>query len=87
MAAYKPVIACNSGGPVETIKNGETGFLCDPNPRDFSSAMSNFIRDPHLAERMGREAREHVINSFSTKTLGERLNRFLVDKIARQKIE
>ncbi|KAF7141026.1 hypothetical protein RHSIM_Rhsim06G0208700 [Rhododendron simsii] len=27
MAAYKPVIACNSGGHVETIKNGVTGFL------------------------------------------------------------
>ncbi|KAM7497675.1 hypothetical protein LguiA_022089 [Lonicera macranthoides] len=87
MAAYKPVIACNSGGPVETIKNGETGFLCDPNPGDFYWAMANFIRDPHLAERMGREAREHVISSFSTKTFGDRLNQFLVDKIARQKIE
>ncbi|KAM1041810.1 hypothetical protein ACFX2C_030940 [Malus domestica] len=32
MAAHKPVILCNSGGPVETVKNGETGFLCDCNP-------------------------------------------------------
>ncbi|KAL9403699.1 hypothetical protein Peur_000671 [Populus x canadensis] len=29
-AAHKPVIACNSGGPVETVKDGETGFLCNP---------------------------------------------------------
>ncbi|KAH9723133.1 GDP-Man:Man(1)GlcNAc(2)-PP-Dol alpha-1,3-mannosyltransferase [Citrus sinensis] len=32
MAAYKPVSACDSGGPVETIKNEVTGFLCNPTP-------------------------------------------------------
>ncbi|BBH03001.1 UDP-Glycosyltransferase superfamily protein, partial [Prunus dulcis] len=31
MAAHKPVIACNSGGPVETVKDGATGFLCEGN--------------------------------------------------------
>ena len=46
MAAHKPVIACNSGGPVETIKDGETGFLCDPTPQKFSLAMAKLIQDP-----------------------------------------
>ncbi|WJX21022.1 hypothetical protein P8452_10499 [Trifolium repens] len=79
MAAYKPVIACNSGGPVESIKNGVTGFLCDPTPQEFSSAMANLINDPQRAEEMGREARRHVVESFSTKTFGNRLNSYLVD--------
>lgn len=30
MAAGKPVLACNSGGPVESIVDGVTGFLCAP---------------------------------------------------------
>ncbi|KAJ6950056.1 hypothetical protein NC651_003893 [Populus alba x Populus x berolinensis] len=30
IAAHKPVLACNSGGLVETVKGEETGFLCDP---------------------------------------------------------
>ncbi|CAI9784265.1 unnamed protein product [Fraxinus pennsylvanica] len=63
MAAHKPVIACNSGGPVETVKNGVTGFLCDPSPQEFSTAMANFIRDPQMSEAMGREARKHVHQS------------------------
>ncbi|KAI8001515.1 Alpha-1,3/1,6-mannosyltransferase ALG2 [Camellia lanceoleosa] len=84
MAAHKPVIACNSGGPVETIKNGVTGFLCDPRPQDFSLAMAKFIQDPQTAERMGLEARQHVTESFSTKIFGQRLNRILVD-VARAK--
>ncbi|KAA8526752.1 hypothetical protein F0562_009019 [Nyssa sinensis] len=86
MAAHKPVIACNSGGPVETIKNGVTGFLCDPTPQEFSLAMAKFIQDPQMAEKMGGEAWQHVIESFSTKIFGQRLNRFLVD-IARGKRE
>ncbi|KAI8552983.1 hypothetical protein RHMOL_Rhmol06G0309800 [Rhododendron molle] len=83
MAAYKPVIACNSGGPVETIKNGMTGFLCGPSPQEFSSAMEKFIRDPQMAERMGSEARQHVVESFST-YIGQHLNQILLD-IARGK--
>ncbi|GMP65823.1 hypothetical protein CsSME_00026461 [Camellia sinensis var. sinensis] len=86
MAAHKPVIACNSGGPVETIKNGVTGFLCDPSPQDFSLAMAKFIQDPQMAERMGLKARQHVAESFSTKIFGQRLNRILVD-VARGKRE
>lgn len=86
MAAYKPVIACNSGGPVETVKHGVTGFLCDPSPREFASAMSNFIQDPHMSEKMGQDARQHVAESFSTKIFGQHLNRYLVD-VARGKKE
>lgn len=70
MAAYKPVVACNSGGLVETVKSEVTGYLCEPTPEDFSKAME----DSELANRMGTEAREHVVESFSTKTFGQRLN-------------
>ncbi|KAK8647793.1 hypothetical protein V6N13_121520 [Hibiscus sabdariffa] len=56
MAANKPVIACNSGGPVETIKDGETGFLCDPNPKEFALAMAKLLQDPEMARQMGEQA-------------------------------
>ncbi|KAJ6770299.1 ALPHA-13/16-MANNOSYLTRANSFERASE ALG2 [Salix purpurea] len=78
MAAHKPVIACNSGGPVETVKDAETGFLCDPNPEDFSLAMAKVIQDPQMASRMGGEARKHVAESFSTKIFGQHLNQYLI---------
>lgn len=56
MAACKPVIACNSVGPVESIKNGETGLLCNPTPEEFSSAMARFIQHDKLAEQMGQSS-------------------------------
>ena len=39
MAAGKPVVACNSGGPVETIIDGITGFVCAPLPEVCDSAL------------------------------------------------
>ncbi|KAL6495342.1 hypothetical protein OROGR_029905 [Orobanche gracilis] len=84
MASHKPVIACNSGGPVETIKNGVTGYLCEPSPREFSMAMANFVRDPQMSKTMGQEGRQHVVRSFSTKIFSQHLNAYVVD-IARGK--
>ena len=79
MAAYKPVIACNSGGPVETVKDGVTGFLCDSTPESFSLAMAKFLQDPEMAKRMGEEAKQHVTESFSTEIFGQHLNEYLVN--------
>ena len=86
MAAYKPVIACNSGGPTETVKHEVTGFLCDPTPQGFSLAMGKFIQDPDLAQRMGECARQHVVESFSNKVFGQYLNQYIVD-IVRGKLD
>lgn len=79
MAAQKPVIACNSGGPVETVKHEVTGFLCDPNPLEFAKSMSKLMADPEMAAKMGKEARRHVTEKFSTKSFGEQLNRYVFD--------
>ncbi|KAM7278690.1 hypothetical protein ACFE04_005824 [Oxalis oulophora] len=79
MAAHKPVIACNSGGPVETVKDGVTGFLCEPTPLAFSLAMAKFTQDPEMARKMGEEAQRHVTESFSTKTFGKQLNSFITE--------
>lgn len=79
MAAQKPVIACNSGGPVETIRHEVTGFLCDPTPLEFSKSMARLLADTEMAAKMGKEARRHVTEKFSTKTFGEQLNRYVLD--------
>ncbi|XP_024522119.1 alpha-1,3/1,6-mannosyltransferase ALG2-like isoform X1 [Selaginella moellendorffii] len=73
MAAGKPVIACRSGGPMESVLHAKTGFLCDPKPAAFASAMLEFVRDPNLAKSMGSSARSHVRDRFSRQTFGSRL--------------
>ncbi|RLN13210.1 hypothetical protein C2845_PM09G22480 [Panicum miliaceum] len=79
MAAHKPVIACNSGGPVETVVNEVTGFLCGPSLTAFSKAMLKLAGDHDLAVRMGKQARDHVVQKFSTKTFGDLLNSYVLN--------
>lgn len=70
---------------METVKNGVTGYLCEPTPEDFSSAMARFIENPELANKLGTEARKHVVESFSVKTLGQKLNQYLVEVVSSPK--
>lgn len=43
MASGRPVIACDSGGPRESVQHGVTGFLCKPSPDAFASAMQMLL--------------------------------------------
>jgi alpha-1,3/alpha-1,6-mannosyltransferase len=49
MACARPVIACDSGGPLESIRPGVTGFLVKPGPDAFAAAMlSLMVQHPSL---------------------------------------
>ena len=39
MAAGRPVVACDSGGPRETVVHDRTGLLCQPTPAAFADAL------------------------------------------------
>ena len=43
MSHGRPVIACNSGGPIETVVSERTGYLCDANPESFGEAMLKIL--------------------------------------------
>lgn len=69
-----PVIAVKSGGPLETVSDGETGFLCQQDKADFAKAMLAFIQDPELSEKMGEAGKQRVLEKFSFETFTEQLN-------------
>mmetsp|Transcript_6919 Transcript_6919/g.27040 ORF Transcript_6919/g.27040 Transcript_6919/m.27040 type:complete len:266 (-) Transcript_6919:2706-3503(-) len=83
MAAGKPVLACNSGGPVETIIDGTTGFVCSPLPEDFSSAMEKIYSSPMVAARMGNIGRHHVKTNFSLEKFGTELHFHINDLLTK----
>lgn len=78
MAAGRAVIACNSGGPRESVVDGETGYLCQPTAKSFASAMKKLM-DESTAEKLGVQAREHVQRNFSRNAFGKRLNDIVID--------
>lgn len=48
-----PLVTSNSRGPVDFMKNGETGYICDPNkPEEFAKAISDIKSDKHLRIKM-----------------------------------
>jgi alpha-1,3/alpha-1,6-mannosyltransferase len=60
-----PVIAANSGGPLETIADGVTGYLCDAAPDKFCDAMSRFVTDENLHKKLGSAGKQRVLEKFS----------------------
>ena len=73
MAAGRPVVACNSGGPRESVLMGRTGYLCDPEPSAWADAMAALLAGG-AAERLGTAARQHVQRRFSRAAFGQDLN-------------
>ncbi|XP_028837175.1 alpha-1,3/1,6-mannosyltransferase ALG2 isoform X1 [Denticeps clupeoides] len=69
-----PVIAADSGGPLESVAHGETGFLCPPTPDSFAEAMERLARQPRLGPEMGEAGRRRVLKLFSQKAFSEQLH-------------
>jgi alpha-1,3/alpha-1,6-mannosyltransferase len=78
MASGKPVIACNSGGPLESVVQGETGYLCKPLAEMFAAAMKELMKEG-VSERMGKQAQVHVRKKFSRAAFGEKLNQAVME--------
>jgi glycosyltransferase involved in cell wall biosynthesis len=52
----KPVITCaDSGEPARLVQNGESGYVCSPDPRQIAVRIEQLVRMPALAETMGRK--------------------------------
>lgn len=56
MAYGKPVVAVDGGGPRETVRHNETGFLVPPDADRFADALHALATSPELVRRMGQAA-------------------------------
>ncbi|KAJ7331170.1 Alpha-1,3-mannosyltransferase-like protein [Desmophyllum pertusum] len=74
MYMKRPVIAVNSGGPLETIQNGVTGFLCNPDAESFALAMQKFLKNPSLRSTLGDAGKQNVIKKFSFDVFAQHLH-------------
>jgi len=80
MSFSKPVIAANQGGPRESIADGVTGLLAEPNEQDFALKMARVARDGKLARKLGEEGRKRAMQ-FDWKSAAMRMDG-LVQKAA-----
>jgi alpha-1,3/alpha-1,6-mannosyltransferase len=74
MAAGRPVLAVNDGGPTETVVEGETGFLRPASASAFAEALRRLLTEPATADRLGRAGRARAEREFSLTRFGAQLD-------------
>jgi phosphatidylinositol alpha-1,6-mannosyltransferase len=73
-AAGKPVVGGRSGGAVEAIEEGVTGYLVDPdNADELVGVLRKLLLDPELREKLGAAGARRVRAEFNWKTRAEAL--------------
>ncbi len=65
MACGIPVLALREGGPLDTVQDGVTGFLLDPDPERFAEALLRLESAPELRQRLGAAARQAVLDYWT----------------------
>jgi glycosyltransferase involved in cell wall biosynthesis len=69
-ASRKAVItATDSGGPAELVKDGETGYVCNPNPKAMAERMDQLAEDENLAQRLGAKSLDFISQITWEKTI------------------
>ncbi len=79
----KPVISVAEGGPLESVIDGETGFLVPARPWPLAMALENIVKDDKGVRMMGEENFRNVIR-FEWKKFIDDFDRE-IEKIARNK--
>ncbi|MGP6294031.1 glycosyltransferase family 4 protein [Caldiplasma sukawensis] len=64
MASYKPIISINEGGPIEILKDGETGYLIS-SPSEMAKKMEYLSLNIDKAKEMGLRGRLRMEENFS----------------------
>lgn len=60
MACGTPVVGIAEGGLLETVRDGENGFLVRRNPAEFAGALRRLLDDRSLRQRLGDAGRAQV---------------------------
>lgn len=77
MACGTPVVAIREAGYRETVIDGETGFLVEPNAAGIANGILRLSGDPALVERMGARGREEVLRRWTWERTGEQMEEIL----------
>jgi glycosyltransferase involved in cell wall biosynthesis len=62
LASGLPVVSVGEGGPVDTVGNGERGFLAAANAEDIAAKVKLLLESPAVAKEMGEAGRTYVAN-------------------------
>lgn len=76
-ACARPVIATDIAGIREVVRQGETGWMVEPNnPKALAEAMNWLVENPAEAAKMGENGRAHVSEKFGWEKIALETERF-----------
>jgi len=68
-----PVVASNVGGIPYALRDGATGFVCNPkNPTEVAEKLLALLNDGDLRKRLGREAAEEAKRRWRAEIIAKR---------------
>jgi glycosyltransferase involved in cell wall biosynthesis len=74
MACGLPVLGASAGGIVESVSEGENGFLADPaDATEWNAGLERLIEDRSLRTQMGRRSRELAVERHDIRRTVERV--------------
>lgn len=86
MACAKPTVVTRSGGLVESVVDGETGFIIEKrDPAALAEKILLLLKDKELAERMGRKGRARAVKMFSREQMARKTVRLYERAIERHR--
>ena len=66
----KPVIANDTGGNLELVDDGKTGYLVPPfSSSDLVNKMEKLLKNKELRLSMGQQGKRRIIEEFSTEKM------------------
>ena len=72
------VVACDNGGPLESIAHGKTGFNLKSDARIWGNQMHEIVYgDSIQIETLKSAARDRVKNNFTSEVFGDKLDRIM----------
>ena len=72
MSCGMPVIGADSPGICDVIRHGENGWLCGTDADSISQVIQNLLEDPNLAQRLGDNARQFVLQNYALEDIVEK---------------
>jgi sugar transferase (PEP-CTERM/EpsH1 system associated) len=76
MAKAKPVVASATGGILESVRDGETGFLFPPGDwESLHKILLSLLQDEKLRRRIGATAQKHISEKFSASIMAEKIQK------------
>ena len=68
-----PVVTTESGGVTDIVQDGKNGFLVGFNEQEISNAILKICEDKNLRNIMSLNGRQHIENSFSINSIGNKI--------------